>query len=461
MAEWDGADDTRSHDKPASLREMYGDILVVTASFDLLMKFLLNNLSWYAKKESLIKKDSLNHEGDAGKIVTWAKNLLDRDAKEINYHRELLRNLIKDSCENRGKAADIFRCVIRRNDDNEEYIYSKWMSSKTFVSEEIQDENTLSLYDARASHLLDQICYRLRKLIISFENNSSCPYDLEVKDRLDEIYKYFDERRLESIQMVKDFETFMEERSLSYQSNIASRTTKPEEKKSKKKKIEEPMRPCINSIPASATKPVTSGVSFAAMLMKDKEAATKTDSNMQPKTDSKMQQKTDSKMHPKTDSKMQPKTECEEPKSETTSKKAAKRAARKQKISQKNEMKSEEKFIDLTMEEPTNAMEVGMCDNNTKCATKLESCGEEPHWEGTSDDEEPNRKTKIPVPEECDRTHVKDQEPCKKSAHSEQSIPESDEIVMMDYITFIDGKPVTKNMLIKKSELDKIKKIGL
>ena len=168
-------------ERPLSLRDRYGGFTVVSASFSLLLSFLASNLHWLSKQD----------KAKFGPIVDWAKTVLESGA--IQSQRELIQGIIDSSA---GKSASgtfaCMKCSTRSNNNGEKYIYSMWFSGKNKVSAEITETNTMTLADARSNHLLDQICFRLGRLVERLDRVATCDFDYGAREELASSQMFFD-----------------------------------------------------------------------------------------------------------------------------------------------------------------------------------------------------------------------------------------------------------------------------
>lgn len=179
----------QSTDVKRSLRNTWGDIPVVTASFDLLLKFCNSNLLFLSKQT----------EDKFGAIVSWAKQIVE-NGKTFSFRMEM-HELVEDVAHGPRLSACkyLLGCELRTSDDGTTYPYSHWMSGKHKVPEDVLESNTLMLQDARVNHLFHQICFRLEKITYRLKKEEKCDLDSLVRDGLTKALATFDKYRTESL----------------------------------------------------------------------------------------------------------------------------------------------------------------------------------------------------------------------------------------------------------------------
>ncbi|XWV24510.1 mg741 protein [Tupanvirus deep ocean] len=173
--------------RPITKADKFGDVNVYSASMELLLYFLLRQLGFLSSRQPK----------QFGSIVSWASTNL----KKVGDMRDRLRNCLDDIAFNYPScaAAGTLGCQKRFSPEGNAYSYSHWYSTKNPVSQEILEENTMTLGEARVNHLLDQICYRINRACERVERNSNSDHDFAVLEDLNAAFSLFDKLRVESI----------------------------------------------------------------------------------------------------------------------------------------------------------------------------------------------------------------------------------------------------------------------
>lgn len=261
-------DEIKPTDRAPTMVEKFGRITVVAASTNLLFTFLGRQLHFL----------STRNEEEFGKIVQWASATLNTvtDAKD-----QIKRILSDITFESPGsKAARVFGCERKVSESSETYSFSHWLTSKNSVPQEIAEQNTLTLADARSNHLLDQICFRLTRVIRQLERDGTCSFDYAVLGDFQDLFTTFNTLRTEANQQLDELVEYKkshrpartntgndQRRTNSSQNRAQNAPKKTEEVK----KPEEPVRTATpiakkaNALPASAFKTVSQILSYADM----------------------------------------------------------------------------------------------------------------------------------------------------------------------------------------------------
>lgn len=180
-------DDNNSNSRQNNnIVDKFGDVTVVTASFHQLLSFLLRQLGYLSKRD----------ENFFGSIVAWANSQLDSIIKSRDAIRAQLDE-ISYAQRNCASASEL-GCEVRCNNEGENYFYSRWYSATNKVPRDIAENNTLTLKDARCTHLLDQICYRLNKVYMQIDKNGNCDYDFTVMSLFNREFKFYDGIRIQA-----------------------------------------------------------------------------------------------------------------------------------------------------------------------------------------------------------------------------------------------------------------------
>ena len=166
--------------------DKFGSVTVVTASFHQLLSFLLRQLGYLSKRD----------EKFFGSIVAWANSQLVKITKSRDAIRAQLDE-ISYAQRNCASASEL-GCEIRCNNEGENYFYSRWYSAINKVPRDIADKNTMTLGEARCTHLLDQICYRLNKVHMKIDTNGNCDYDFTVMSVFNKEFKFYDDLRTQA-----------------------------------------------------------------------------------------------------------------------------------------------------------------------------------------------------------------------------------------------------------------------
>lgn len=160
-----------------SMTEKYGHINVVSASFHVLISFVLRKLGFL----------SIQDDKKYDTIVSWSNEQI----KSVISLREKIKDLILDITNNypSSSTAIVMGCKMRFSEKGESYCYSHWYSSKNSVPDHIIQENNISLKEAKLSYLLNQVCFRLQRLLQKIKKLSNCDTDFAVGDMIQNEYK--------------------------------------------------------------------------------------------------------------------------------------------------------------------------------------------------------------------------------------------------------------------------------
>jgi hypothetical protein len=160
--------------------EKYGHIKLVTASFHLLLYFLLKQLGMLTRN----KEQRFVH------IVNWANNRIG----QITKSRDSLCGNFEDIVKNHPACGSsfVFNCVKKYDKDDNMYPYCNWYSAPYFVTKQMFTESTMTLNEAQCGHILQQICDRLNKVYYQIENKSNCGFDFDILSEIDKQYKMYD-----------------------------------------------------------------------------------------------------------------------------------------------------------------------------------------------------------------------------------------------------------------------------
>jgi len=226
-----------------SLVEKFGHYTVVSASMNLLISFLKKQLYFLSTRE----------ESKFGPIVPWSTKLID----QVDAQRETLRQCIEDVAYDAPSsgASRVLGCRIKASKTGEQYCYCRWYSAQNRVSDEIVDEHTITLVQARTNNLLDQICFRLNNLIYRLDKNGNCEFDCEIKDDFNKIYTFFNECLKESEPLIQTVENLKPMRQEAFRTNGGRTAYRTPQRNSTSRK----------DIPAAPQKPSPSPRATASM----------------------------------------------------------------------------------------------------------------------------------------------------------------------------------------------------
>jgi len=159
--------------KKIPFMEANGLFPVVTAKFWQLVSALTSKLSYFSRQKP----------EDFGKIVEWSKNILSNTTEtQINKVRDDLCNLLK-------------KLVVENTHSSIFYLLGKeklhWYYSPQRVDED-DKENSFTLEDASCSIILEEICFRINKLINDCDKNKKCEIDTLAIDDLQKFFDYFE-----------------------------------------------------------------------------------------------------------------------------------------------------------------------------------------------------------------------------------------------------------------------------
>lgn len=187
--------------------EKYGHITVVTASINLLFLFLKRQLYFLSTRD--VER--------FGEMVGWATTNLEDLEKIKGDIRDTLDEIAFDY--RTSFSARFLGCKVQKNNDGREFSYCRWYHERNSASDKIKEENPLTLGEARANDLLDQLCFRLNNLIYRINRDGNCDYDFYAE-------KLFRGTRSEIDDMLEDFlvqqktlEEFQEKNRKEKQSN--------------------------------------------------------------------------------------------------------------------------------------------------------------------------------------------------------------------------------------------------
>ncbi|BCS83436.1 hypothetical protein QLL95_gp0687 [Cotonvirus japonicus] len=287
-------DDSEQTDRQ-SVGEKFGHIRVVTASFHLLLTFLIRHLKFMSTRD----------EKTFGCLVAWA----DKTVKQVSSERNLLQDILHETAkyEINSFSANALRCTQYVNEKDETSYYSAWYKSRNFVPEEVLENNTLTLVDASAVELLDQLAFRLGKVSFNINRNGNCEYDFFVKEEFDKLSDCFNKLKdylMDNSDSKIDYDDFLEKarrQQIAKQNYYASKanqtpvtvsvtrepsaprkstkgktfdksSVKPkkldfEDDKTEESKENKPVEPIV--VPAEACKPVVKTISFAETAKKN------------------------------------------------------------------------------------------------------------------------------------------------------------------------------------------------
>lgn len=185
------------HSKPnKSLRQTYGRIPVVEASFNLLFRFLVNQIYWYA-----------NQTGDENKqTINWAKNLVSGDPSPLYKYYSKLFDTIKGATEEFPHSGTVRLTSVYQEDKNKFYvrfIFSKneitkrFLESKNLTYQQFMEQNGLTLAESNPTHVLHQMTQRLGSLVYRLEGSkesdgaASCDYDFSAIETFKTVQDFF------------------------------------------------------------------------------------------------------------------------------------------------------------------------------------------------------------------------------------------------------------------------------
>uniref|UniRef100_A0A6G6ABY2 Uncharacterized protein n=1 Tax=Borely moumouvirus TaxID=2712067 RepID=A0A6G6ABY2_9VIRU len=167
------------NERGPDLVEKFGHFPVVSASLSLLLSFLLRQLNYMSKRDK-----------DMGPLVDWAKQSIPQTVQRRNELQSLASQIsgYPLNCSSWG----ILKCYESENDNGSRYYGSIWYSGKNKVSDKVLAENTMTLSQARADYLLDQICFRLSSASRKIDSRANCAEDFSVKEVVDKSFNFFD-----------------------------------------------------------------------------------------------------------------------------------------------------------------------------------------------------------------------------------------------------------------------------
>lgn len=162
-----------------SLNSSTFDIRVVTASFKLLLLYLLKRF----------KATKYMDKNNFGNVISWGST---NWTKTMEIYKEL-SGLVYETAKNhsRSNSCVVLGCRLKQNDDGKEYSSSDWFHGTNKVPKHVFDTNTLILGEAKCIHLLHQICLRLAATHWKLELNKNCEHDIGVLNSFEEIHSYF------------------------------------------------------------------------------------------------------------------------------------------------------------------------------------------------------------------------------------------------------------------------------
>ncbi|XWV25742.1 hypothetical protein QJ857_gp1346 [Tupanvirus soda lake] len=427
-------DQSQQVNRPVTKADKFGNVNVYTGSMELLFYFLLRQLGFLSSR----------NPKEFGSIVSWASTNL----KKVADMRDRIRDCLDDIAYNYPScsSASILGCQKRFSAEGNSYSYSHWYSSKNPVSEEVLEENTMTLGAARVNHLLDQICYRIDRAYKILERKSNSEHDFVVLDELNSAFVLFDKLRVQSIDESDKLTALRQTRREADESGErnqrtprrivtskrevppapkkqTTRSAKPTDAKPRKLNFDEAdtveamtqdevkPKPVVNLPPS---KPVSSAISYANIAkgtdskpsmpsMPLTEAAT---TNAAPTTEVQETVVEDLNVNP---------VDQVETTSTSLSKKAKKRANQKKR---KAAAKTSE-LVDMKKETPTQAVELGV--------------------------ETPAQTVETPAP-------VKTEEP--------NVDPSTDLVEVQLFAGFVDGVPKTTTVVMTRSQYASIQKVG-
>nr|WBF70533.1 hypothetical protein [Megavirus caiporensis] len=202
-------------EREPNLAERFGHYPVVTSSLSLLISFLLRQLNYMSKRDSKT----------LGKIVDWSKQSLDGVATQRNALQKLANEVSR--CKLNCGAWSSLKCYESESENGDIYCGSSWYSGKNQVPPAVLKSNTVTLVEARADYLLDQICLRLDSASRRLESRANCDYDTTVKDVIDKAFDFYNDllNRLigrnaaEFSEFLERLEEFERTRKTHYQNN--------------------------------------------------------------------------------------------------------------------------------------------------------------------------------------------------------------------------------------------------
>ncbi len=168
-------------EREPNLAERFGHYPVVTSSLSLLISFLLRQLNYMSKRDSKT----------FGKIVDWSKQSLDGVATHRNSLQKLANEVSR--CQLNCGAWSSLKCYESESENGDVYCGSSWYSGKNQVPPAVLKSNTVTLVEARADYLLDQICLRLDSASRRLESRANCDYDTTVKDVIDKAFDFYND----------------------------------------------------------------------------------------------------------------------------------------------------------------------------------------------------------------------------------------------------------------------------
>lgn len=255
----------------ANMVDKFGDLAIVGASLNQLYSFLLRQLNYL----------SARRESDFGSIVSWSTKML----PVITNSRSEIWECLEDIAYNCARSGwcKILDCKKRYNVEGESYCYCGWFDSPNHVSKKFVEENPMTLGQGRCCHLLEEMCHRFERVIKRIEHEGTCELDIEITEFFTNQYKIYDTACSQAWTEVNKLESFRLERGSSENSDSRSnkfgnrhgqktqprktqsnqKTTGKSETSTKETKVDNVEVPKVVRLPPS--KPVTAAFSYANM----------------------------------------------------------------------------------------------------------------------------------------------------------------------------------------------------
>lgn len=151
----------------ASFCSNYGDLLLITANFQLLLRLLYHLLKWYSQQP--------------GELGLWSKNIIDRAV--IPKFLAELKTLVNDICYNHisSSTAKALRCEIT-NKNNVQLVTSFWLTSPNHVPANLREANNTKIVNATIEDVINQIIIRISKITSILFKNKNCAFDYTMYD---------------------------------------------------------------------------------------------------------------------------------------------------------------------------------------------------------------------------------------------------------------------------------------
>src|SRR5579872_700899 len=286
--------------KPQSLRQRFGHIPVVTASFNLLFRFLANQIYWY----------SVQTGGENQSTIDWARALSTGNPSPLyKRYNTVFETIAGATTEFPHSGTVKMTCVYRDLEGKfflkfifgENEVSRKFLESKGLTFEQFMEQNGMTLGESNPTHILHQMTQRLNSLAGRLEKAATCDYDITAVETLktaqDYFYQLFQEAKLHMSQFKRvtgNGNTFVKRSNVESHrtqqdnrgtANVISNThtKKSERPPTKKNAPAGALTPPVNTPPATPKSPstfVSNQISYSAMTSGQKTASADRTENM-------------------------------------------------------------------------------------------------------------------------------------------------------------------------------------